>query len=224
MPDTKLYRSVTDKWVGGVCGGLGDYFNVDPTVIRIVWVIIGLISLPAGLMIGGIAYGAAMLIMPRNPDEVSLMETEHLETDEPPPERDIQSNGLVWGIVLILLALVFLSSTDMLPFHMHWRGGGTIVPLAIIAVGVYLMFKYRPDMVEKFKTFSGERRLYRSATDKKLFGVCGGFADSFHIDPTLVRLGFALCAMLSGGIAIPIYMLMAFILPVGRPDANRSSD
>ena len=224
MPDTKLYRSATDKMVGGVCGGLGDYFNVDPTVIRIVWVVIALISFPAGLAIGGIAYGAAMMIMPRNPDEVSLMETESLETHEPPPERDIQSNGLVWGIVLILLALVFLSSTDMLPFHMHWRGGGTIIPLAIIGIGVYLMFKYRPDMVEKFKTFSGERRLYRSATDKKLFGVCGGFADSFRIDPTLVRLGWALGTMLSGGAGIPIYMVMAFILPVGRRDANRSSD
>ena len=35
MAENKLYRSVSDKMLGGVCGGIGDYFNVDPTVIRI---------------------------------------------------------------------------------------------------------------------------------------------------------------------------------------------
>lgn len=220
MAETKLYRSATDKMIGGVCGGLGEYFNVDPTVIRIVWVIIALLSFPAGLGIGAIAYGVSMFVIPRNPDEVSLMETQDMNTDEP-PTRDIQSNGLIWGIVLILLALVVLSQTDILPFHRR-NGGGAFVPLVLIGVGVYLMFKYRPDMIEKFKTFSGERRLYRSATDKKIFGVCGGLAESFQIDPTLVRLGWALGAMLSGGIGIPVYLVMAFILPVGRPDTTQS--
>jgi len=35
----KLLRSTKNRMVAGVCGGIGEYFNVDPTVIRLVWVI-----------------------------------------------------------------------------------------------------------------------------------------------------------------------------------------
>jgi phage shock protein C len=35
--EKRLMRSTTDRWFGGVCGGLGEYFNIDPTVIRVVF-------------------------------------------------------------------------------------------------------------------------------------------------------------------------------------------
>lgn len=35
----KLYRSETNKVLCGVCGGIGEYFNIDPTIIRLVWAI-----------------------------------------------------------------------------------------------------------------------------------------------------------------------------------------
>jgi phage shock protein PspC (stress-responsive transcriptional regulator) len=38
----RLYRSRTDRQIAGVCGGLGEYFNIDPTLIRIVFLIMGL--------------------------------------------------------------------------------------------------------------------------------------------------------------------------------------
>lgn len=38
----KLYRSATDVKIAGVCGGIGEYFNVDPTLIRIIYVILSL--------------------------------------------------------------------------------------------------------------------------------------------------------------------------------------
>jgi len=54
----RLYRSKSNKVFGGVCGGLGDYFDVDPVLIRVIWVIIGLTG--AGLL----AYIIAWIIMP----------------------------------------------------------------------------------------------------------------------------------------------------------------
>lgn len=35
----RLYRSVNNRVLGGVCGGIGDYFNIDPVLIRVVWVV-----------------------------------------------------------------------------------------------------------------------------------------------------------------------------------------
>lgn len=56
------------------------------------------------------------------------------------------------------------------------------------------------------------KRLYKSADNKLLAGVCGGVADYFGIDPTLVRLGWVLfCAM--GGSGILAYIVAAIIIP-----------
>ena len=41
MSDKKLYRSRTNKMLCGVCGGIGEYFNIDPTLIRLLFVLFG---------------------------------------------------------------------------------------------------------------------------------------------------------------------------------------
>ncbi len=55
----RLYRSETDKMICGVCGGIGAYFDVDPTIVRLLWVLLTC-SGP-----GIIAYIIAALIIPR---------------------------------------------------------------------------------------------------------------------------------------------------------------
>lgn len=59
----RLYRSRTNKILGGVCGGLGNYFNVDPVLIRLLWVIFIFISVGAGVL----AYIIAWIIIPEEP-------------------------------------------------------------------------------------------------------------------------------------------------------------
>lgn len=57
-----------------------------------------------------------------------------------------------------------------------------------------------------------EKRLYKSKQNKMLEGVCGGIAEFFGIDPTLVRLGWVLfCAL--GGSGILAYIIAAIIIP-----------
>jgi phage shock protein PspC (stress-responsive transcriptional regulator) len=63
----RLTRSTTDQRIAGVCGGLAEYFGVDATPIRLLWVIL---SIFCGAVIGGvIAYLLAWLIIPRAHDE-----------------------------------------------------------------------------------------------------------------------------------------------------------
>jgi len=57
-----------------------------------------------------------------------------------------------------------------------------------------------------------EKRLYRNTTDKKLCGVCSGIADYFSLDPTLVRLAWAVLVVF-GGSGILAYILAAIIIP-----------
>ena len=56
------------------------------------------------------------------------------------------------------------------------------------------------------------KKLYKSSTDKKLAGVCGGIAEYFGIDSTLVRLGWVVFSLL-GGSGLLAYIIAAIIMP-----------
>ena len=59
MENKRLYRSSTNCMIAGVCGGIGEYFNIDPTLVRLAWVIFS--------MLGGsgiLAYIIAAIIIP----------------------------------------------------------------------------------------------------------------------------------------------------------------
>ena len=59
----RLYRSRKDKILAGVCGGLGEYFNLDPVIIRVIFI---MLMLPGGLP-GIVPYLAIWLIVPLEP-------------------------------------------------------------------------------------------------------------------------------------------------------------
>jgi phage shock protein PspC (stress-responsive transcriptional regulator) len=59
----KLYRSKTDRKLAGICGGLGNYFNIDPTLVRVGFVVL---ALPGGLP-GVLPYLILWVIIPEEP-------------------------------------------------------------------------------------------------------------------------------------------------------------
>lgn len=63
MENKKLYRSSTNHMLAGVCGGLGEYFNIDPTIVRLLW---ALLCLLAGS--GVLVYIVCALIIPIQKD------------------------------------------------------------------------------------------------------------------------------------------------------------
>ena len=63
------------------------------------------------------------------------------------------------------------------------------------------------------KNNGSPKRLYRSATDRKLCGVCGGLAAYFNVDSTLIRLALVVLAVLGLTSGILIYLLAAIIMP-----------
>ena len=60
MSDKRLYKSYVNSMVCGVCGGIAEYFNVDPTLVRLLWVLITCASFGTGI----IAYIIAAIIIP----------------------------------------------------------------------------------------------------------------------------------------------------------------
>lgn len=60
--EKKLYKSSKDKKIDGVCAGIAEYIDADPTLVRLIWVLVALSGT------GILAYIIAMLVMPRNPE------------------------------------------------------------------------------------------------------------------------------------------------------------
>lgn len=56
----KLYKSTSDRKICGVCGGLGEYFGIDPNVVRLLFVVIGIMSAGGGALF----YILAALLLP----------------------------------------------------------------------------------------------------------------------------------------------------------------
>ena len=62
METKRLYRSNTNKVFAGICGGLGEYMNVDPALLRLFWLLVVIFS---GVVPGIVAYFLAIFIIPR---------------------------------------------------------------------------------------------------------------------------------------------------------------
>lgn len=81
MEKRRLYRSENDRMIGGVCGGLGDYLDIDPTLVRIIFVALALMGGP-GLLI----YLILLIVVP---NETTLAPKAQTVVDAEPEEVDI---------------------------------------------------------------------------------------------------------------------------------------
>jgi phage shock protein PspC (stress-responsive transcriptional regulator) len=71
-----------------------------------------------------------------------------------------------------------------------------------------------PDLKE---TFPMNRRLYRSRRDSVIGGVAGGVAEYLDVDPSIVRIIWAILAIVTGGVFVLIYIVMWVVVPEGPP-------
>jgi phage shock protein C len=139
----RLYKSRKNCVIDGVCGGIGEYLDVDPVLIRIVAVIF--------LFVGGsalIAYIIGMIIIPKAPIEAGETEQTSAVRATPVTERSEgfgKAGGLIFGIILIALGFHFLMRN--IPFfnQYYWQfwnlGWHFFWPSVLVLVGLLVIFK-----------------------------------------------------------------------------------
>jgi phage shock protein C len=64
MDVKRLYRSRSDKMLAGVCGGLAEYFGIDPTIVRLLFVLLALVTVAFPVIL---AYFILCIVVPKNP-------------------------------------------------------------------------------------------------------------------------------------------------------------
>ena len=116
----RLYRSTTDKFIAGVCGGLAEYFRVDPSIVRVLFV---LLSFASG--VGLITYLVMCMVVPKRP----------VGTVSPTPEHLAGWNSYLPGVILVGIGVL------MLVIHVfRWINWHMIWPVIVILIGLALVF------------------------------------------------------------------------------------
>lgn len=146
--ERKLYRSKENKMIAGVCGGLAEYLNVDPTIVRVITALIGFLY-GTGILIYIIA---AILIPQRQGYSSDFYSSETHESGnheqsfdsdfghsdfghaKEPLGMDPQKRNYILGGALVLFGLAFL-----LRAFFHWLDFKTIISVALIVIGAIVI-------------------------------------------------------------------------------------
>jgi len=142
----KLYRSDKDKMIAGVCAGLGNYFGIEPILIRLIFILITLFG-GGGVLI----YLILWLIIPSessqgsiseenikiNADEIKLKAQEFANSAK--IYADKKGNKKTFGLILLILGIIFLANNFQLFFPLRFFI--KFWPLIFIALAIYLLRK-----------------------------------------------------------------------------------
>ncbi|HOO74490.1 MAG TPA: PspC domain-containing protein [Tepiditoga sp.] len=143
----RLYRSKTNEVFAGVCGGLGEYLNIDPVIIRLIWI--------ATIFAGGtgiLLYIIAIFVIPEE-DEVSrqakqnsedvIIENENGERIHTSSmnEKDKKTITLLGAIFLIVIGILLFMNV-LGPLHgIVWFSSKIVFAVILILAGIYIMTK-----------------------------------------------------------------------------------
>lgn len=129
--ETGLYRSRTNKMIGGVCGGFAQYFNIDPVIVRLIF-ILSVFLHGTGIL----AYIVCLIIMPEEKiDYMNLGKTPpEQEPQDPGLSKKKNNNGYLLGVVLILLGSFFLIDNVIPGFEFF-----DFLPVIFVVIGIWVM-------------------------------------------------------------------------------------
>jgi phage shock protein C len=226
-----LYRHPSDKLVGGVCGGIGEYLGWSPVIVRVAWVVATFATWGGGLL----AYILLALFLP-----VGANTTGQLK----PPALELSQKGMTWaaGLLIGLGGLWLLANLGILPGM--WRGfwglvGVVFWPLLLIGAGYLLLRANSEKDIDQemanaaakvkgafngklpsgaqvkngFSSLRSNLPLSRSNSNRVLLGVCGGLGEKYGIDANLIRLIWAAFALGTMGMGALLYFVVGLLLP-----------
>ncbi|MCL2435821.1 MAG: PspC domain-containing protein [Lentimicrobiaceae bacterium] len=142
----KLTRSTTDRKVAGVCGGLGEYLDVDPLIFRIIFLFL-LLCGGSGLLL----YLIMWILMPEKkknePEEIRYEPEEIYDVTEEPVNhsphhkksmKKHHNKGVFWGLLFVAIGVLWLGKSFGL-FYFSWHSVFKLWPLFIVWLGVIML-------------------------------------------------------------------------------------
>lgn len=134
----KLYKSSTDKVIDGVCGGIADYFDIDSSIVRLVWAIT--------VFIGGTGvflYIIAAIIFPRDVEVngyTNHESNEYVEGEVTRKKTHNNNSRKTLGLILIVVGIFLFLRRFFYIFDLKF-----FWPFVLVALGIFLIFRGKRD-------------------------------------------------------------------------------
>jgi len=124
----RLYRSSQDRVLAGICGGIAEYYNVDPVWVRLIAV---LVALATG--VGILVYLLAWILIPENPDQIKKTEKK-VVAPKIKKSKPSGNGSVLVGTIILLFGVGFLLKNLVPGFSINF-----IWPIAIVVIGIFLL-------------------------------------------------------------------------------------
>lgn len=142
--EKKLYRSKKEHIIAGVAGGLAEYFDIDPVIVRVIFVFLALVQ-----GIGILLYLILVIVIPKKGEKETAEQkigqfAEKAEDEVKEVVKKIKKGGLLnnskqlIGLIIIVIGLFFLLNKF---FTISWFRWDIFWPIALIVVGFYVLIK-----------------------------------------------------------------------------------
>lgn len=200
-PIKKFFRSKNNVVITGVCAGIAEYMKIEPATIRIIALL--------ALLLGGwsvVAYLITASLIPVDKNSVSLSQFEIISLRKENFKTVISGLLILCGFYFAFRIIGLAGSTRIFILPNDF-----IFPLAAFAIGIYFL-TIKSSNTETALLVQPEK-LFRSRTDRKLTGVCGGLAKYIGIDATILRIIFILAVLLTLGIFVSLYLILVVFIP-----------
>jgi len=127
----RLLRSRKNRVIAGVCGGLAEYFGIDPVLMRLIWILFFFMG-------GGIVYIIAWITIPDAKSKKNLIE-DWSGIKNKPSTKQSREMQLIAGFFILFIGVTFLLS-NLGWFFFNW---GIAWPVVLIAIGVIIIVSRR---------------------------------------------------------------------------------
>ncbi|QUH24405.1 PspC domain-containing protein [Serpentinicella alkaliphila] len=134
MQKKRIYLSKENSVISGVCGGIGEYFDIDPTVVRLFWILFSIFG-GAGI----IGYIIAMVIIPENPHSTCEEYDTSYKSNETYKNYSNKGNIIVGGALIAIGSVYLLQRV----FGLYWLRMSQLWPLVLVFFGLFIIFKGR---------------------------------------------------------------------------------
>jgi phage shock protein PspC (stress-responsive transcriptional regulator) len=194
VPLKKLQRSKNNVVIAGVCSGIAEYLNMDVANVRV----IALLTILLGGW-GAIAYVITSLLLPAEQTSKQLTDTEFNSLRKENFRTVLSGLLILTGLHFAFVYIGFGSGERifLLP-------NGLVFPFVSIAFGIILLRKNGSKNVEP--DIRNSKNYFRSRTDRRIMGVCGGLSRYLNLDSSALRIIFTIATLLTLGIFAVVYI------------------